>query len=143
MQFTIIPVLLAATILSGCSVTMKMSDITGVPLKPAKPERVLARVPVPGPEVNGKPVRLPLGVPVDPDLMIDQRRTIRPEAQVEALRRATNMDGLIESNAVAIVGGAVVYGRISPSTTLTARTQPDPTEDASLPLPLKKMENKR
>ncbi len=141
MQFTIIPVLLAATILSGCSITMKMSDITGVPPKPAK-DRVLARVPVPGPEVNGRQVPLPLGVPVDPDL-IDQRRAIRPEAQVEALRRATNMDGLIPSNAVAVVGDAVVFGRISPSTTLTARTQPDPTEDAGLPLPLKKMENKR
>lgn len=142
MKCTVIPVLLAVALLSsGCSVTMKMSDITGIPPKPAKPERVLARVPVPGPEVNGKPVRLPLGVPVDPDL-IDQRRAIRPEAQVEALRRATNMDGLIASNAVAVVGDAVVFGRISPST-LTARPQPDPTEDVTLPLPLKKMENKQ
>jgi hypothetical protein len=143
MQFTIIPALLAVALLTNaCSITMKMSDITGIPPKPAKPaERVLARVPVPGPEVNGKPVRLPLGVPIDPDL-IDQRRTIRPEAQVEALRRATNMDGLIASNAVAVVGDAVVFGRLEPSTQ-TARTQPDPTEDATLPLDVNKKENKR
>ncbi len=143
MQFTLIPVLLAVALLSsGCSITMKMSDITGVPPKPAKPtERVLARVPVPGPEVNGRPVPLPLGVPVDPDL-IDQRRAIRPEAQVEALRRATNMDGLIPSNAVAVVGDAVVFGRLEPSTQ-TARTQPDPTEDVTLPSNVKKMENKQ
>ncbi len=141
MNFTIIPVLLAATILSGCSITMKMSDITGIPPKPAKPERVLARVPVPGPEVNGRKVPLPLGVPVDPDL-IDQRRAIHPEAQVEALRRATNMDGLIASNAVAVVGDAVVFGRLEPSTQ-TARTQPADAEDVTLPSNVRKMENKQ
>lgn len=142
MQFTIIPVLLAAALLSsGCSVTMKLSDITGVAPKPAKPaERVLARVPVPGPAVAGQPIPLPLGVPVDPDLIGD--RTLHPEAQIEALRRATNMDGLIPSNAVAVVGNAVVFGRLEPSTQ-TARTQPADAEDATLPPNVKKMENKR